>query len=471
MHEDICFTDAMGLAGLIRTRELSPFEAVGAHLERISALNPKLNAIIRVADDVLNQARESERALARGGVCGPLHGVPFTCKDSFDVAHFPTACGSRLFKHHVAREDASSIARLKRAGGIFLGKTNTPEFTLWWETDNSLFGRTNNPWNVDLIPGGSSGGEAAALATGLTPLGLGSDVGGSLRMPAHYCGVVGFKPTHGRVPLTGLHPDVLLRTMHVGPLARTVRDAALALHIISGVDGIDPWCVPIAPPAVPASDPAIRLRVGWLADGALAPVDPEVRNVVEQAADSLRLMGCHVEHVALPILEETDALAIPAVTGSLETGYYFEPVIRGRESELSPLMQRRLTAPWPDVRQYCKCMADWETLRRGMTEYFNAYDLLLCPTMPLAAYPHGLKELHIDGQTIKARQKLITVNPWNLTGSPAMSVPFGLTSNGLPVGVQLVGRHFREEDVIGAAMALEEASNVRGIRPPVSAYG
>lgn len=470
MQEDICFADATELACHIRNRKVSPVEVVESYLKRISSLNPKLNAIVTMADDILDQARKSEEAVMRGEICGPLHGVPFTCKDSFDVAGFRTTCGSKLFEHRVAREDATSTARLKRAGGIFLGKTNTPEFTLWWETDNSLFGRSNNPWNLDLIPGGSSGGEAAALATGLTALGLGSDVGGSLRMPAHYCGVVGFKPTHGRVPLTGLHPDVLLRTMHVGPLSRTVRDAALALHVMSGADGIDPWCIPIDPPAVPPATSNLHLRVGWLADGAFAPVDPEVRNVVEQAADSLRLTGCDVAHVSLPVLEETDALAIPAVTGSLEAGYYFEPIIRGREAELSPLMQRRLTAPWPDVRQYCKCMADWETLRRGMTEYFNKYDLLLCPTMPLAAYPHGLKELHIDGQTIKARQKLITVNPWNLTGSPAMSVPFGLTSNGLPVGVQLIGRHFREEDLIRAAMALEEASNVRGIRPPVSAY-
>ncbi len=468
MHENICFTDATELAGLIRNRKLSPVEVVSAHLERISAINPKLNAIVTMADDALENARASEQAVMRGDACGPLHGVPFTCKDSFDVAGVRTTCGSKLFDHRVSDIDATAVARLKGAGAIFLGKTNTPEFTLWWETDNSVFGRTSNPWDLSLIPGGSSGGEAAALATGLTPLGLGSDVGGSLRMPAHYCGVVGFKPTHGRVPLTGLLPDVLLRTMHVGPLTRTVRDAALALHVMSGVDDIDPWCFPMDPPALPETKTPLRLRVGWLADGVFAPVDPEVQTVVEKAAERLRLAGCAVEHISLPVLQETNALDIPAITGSLETGYYFEPIVRGRESELSPVIQRRLAAPWPDVRHYCKCMADWETLRRGMAAYFRTYDLLLCPTMPLPAYPHGRKELHIDGQTIKARQKLICVNPWNLTGSPAMSVPFGFSSNGLPIGVQLVGRHFREEDVIQAAMALEEASDVRDIHPPLS---
>jgi len=469
MHEDICFADATELARRIRGKELSPVDVVTAHLERISAINPKLNAIVTLADDALDKARDAEQSLMKGEVSGPLHGVPFTCKDSFDTAGVRTTCGSKLFEHRIPTTDATAVARIKDAGGILLGKTNTPEFTLWWETDNRVFGRTNNPWNPETIPGGSSGGEAAALVTGLSALGVGSDVGGSLRMPAHYCGVVGFKPTHGRVPLSGLFPEVLPRTMHVGPLARTVRDAALALHVMSGPDGIDPWCVPVEPPAIPerASTP-MKLHVGWLADGVFAPVDPEVRAVVEKAAEALRLAGCDVEHVSLPVIEETEALAIPAITGTPESQHYFAPMTRGREFELSPIMARRLAGPWPTMRTYCKCMADWETLSRGMMAYFNTYDLLLCPTLPAPAYPHGLRELTIDGTTIKARQKLVTVVPWNLTGSPAISVAFGLSSAGLPIGVQLVGRHFEERTVLQAAMALEEASDVRSIKPPVA---
>ena len=469
MHEDICFADATELARRIRDKEVSPVEVVTAYLERISAINPKVNAIVTLADDALDKARDAEQALAKGHACGPLHGVPFTCKDSFDAAGVRTTCGSKLFEHRIAEHDATAVARMKRAGGIFLGKTNTPEFTLWWETDNRVFGRTNNPWNPDLIAGGSSGGEAAALVSGLTALSIGSDVGGSIRMPAHYCGVVGFKPTHGRVPLTGLFPDVLLRMMHVGPLARTVRDAALALQVMSGPDGTDQWCVPVEQPAIPlpGAQP-LTFRVGWLADGVFSPVDPDVRAVVEKAADAMRIAGCEVEHVSLPVITRTEALAIPGITGTPETAHYFAPIIRGREYELSPIMARRLAGPWPDIREYTRHMAHWEALRRSMMAYFSTFDLLLCPTMPTPAYPHGQRELTIDGQSIKARRKLVTVVPWNLTGSPALSLPFGMSSDGLPIGVQLVGRHFEEATVLRAAMALEEASPVRGTRPPLA---
>jgi len=470
MHEDICFADATELARRIRHRELSPVEVMRAHLERISAINPKLNAVVTLADDAMDKARDAEQAIVKGEVSGPLHGVPFTCKDSFDTAGVRTTRGSKLFEHRIAERDATAVARIKDAGGILLGKTNTPEFTLWWETDNRVFGRTNNPWNPDLIPGGSSGGEAAALVTGLSALGVGSDVGGSIRMPAHYCGVVGFKPTHGRVPLTGLFPEVLLRTMHVGPLARTVRDAALAVQVMSGPDGVDPWCVPVEPLGMPGHATApLRLHVGWLADGVFAPVDPEVRAVVEKAANALRLAGCSVEHVTLPVLEETEALAIPGITGTPEAVHYFAPMTRGWEYDLSAVMARRLSGPWPNLREYARRMADWETLRRGMMAYFSTYDLLLCPTLPTPAYPHGLRELTIDNTTIKARRKLVTVVPWNLTGSPALALPFGLSADGLPIGVQLVGRHFEESVVLQAAMALEEASPVRGKRPQLAA--
>ena len=469
MHEDICFADATELARRIRARELSPVEVVQAHLERIDAINPKLNAIVTLAGDALDQAHAAEQALTKNAQVGPLHGVPFTCKDSLDVTAVRTTHGSKLFEHHVAERDAVAIARLKQAGAIFLGKTNTPEFTLWWETDNRVFGRTNNPWNPDMIAGGSSGGEAAALATGLTPLGVGSDVGGSLRMPAHYCGVVGFKPTHGRVPLTGLFPEVLLRMMHVGPLARTVRDAALALRLMCGPDGADPWCVPVDLPELPeGSERPLRLRVGWLADGTFAPVDPEVRTVVEKAANSLAQSGCDVEHVQLSILRETEADAIPGIVGTPESSYYFERYTRGWEFELSPIMGRRLAGPWPTMREYTRHMADWDALNKGMMEYFRTYDLLLCPTLPTPAYPHGQREITVDGWTIKARHKIKTVVPWNLTGSPALSLPYGMSTSGLPIGVQLVGRHFDETTVLRAALALEESSEIRGLRPPLA---
>ncbi|MFC2008614.1 amidase [Chloroflexota bacterium] len=468
MNEDICFADATELARRIRDKQVSPVEVMNAHLERISAINPKLNAVVAIADDALDKAREAEQALMKGEDVGPLHGVPFTCKDAFDVAGVLATRGSKLFEHHIAETDATSVARLKHAGGIFLAKTNVPEFVLWWETDNRVFGRTNNPWNTDLTPGGSSGGEAAAIATGASPLGIGSDLGGSIRMPSHYCGVVGLKPTHGRVPLTGHWPQALLRANHVGPMARTVRDISLALRLMSGPDGVDHNCIPVEPPVTPESAATpLKLRVGWLADGAFAPVDPEVRAVVQKAAASLRSAGCAVEHVDLPVLAENPGPAVSGPVWGLETGYYFEPFVKGRESELYPFMKQRLANPWPDVREYLKALERWEAIRHAMTAYFREYDLLLCPTVSIPAYAHGLTELTIDGTAVLGRQVLNSTLPFNLTGSPALSLPFGMNADGLPIGVQIVGRHFDENTVLRAALALEEVSEVRDLHPPL----
>jgi len=468
MNDDICFADATELARRIRDRQLSPVEVVNAHMERISAVNPTLNAVVTMADDALDRAREAEKALLKGEPVGPLHGVPFTSKDAFDVAGARTTRGSKLFEQHEAGSDATSVARLTDAGGIFLAKTNVPEFIFWWETDNRVFGRTNNPWNTARTPGGSSGGEAAAIAAGASPLGIGSDLGGSIRMPSHYCGIVGLKPTHGRVPFTGHWPQTLLRANHAGPMARTVRDIGLALRIMSGPDGVDFWCVPVAAPVIPEPAPTpLKLRVGWLADGAFAPVDPEVAAVVEKAAVSLQSAGCVVEHVELPMLAENPGSAVSGPVWGLESGYYFEPYVMGRESELSPFMKQRLANPWPDVREYLKALKRWEAIRRAMTVYFHEYDLLLCPTVSLPAFTHGLPELTIDGTTVLARQTLNTTLPWNLTGSPAMSLPFGMSTDGLPIGVQIVGRHFDENTVLRAGLALEQVSAVRDLHPPL----
>src|ERR671925_227613 len=252
MYEDICYLDATELAAQIRAKAISPIEVVQAHLERIDAINPKLNAIVTMIEGAQERAREAEAAVLRGDHLGPLHGVPFTIKDCVDTAGIRTTRGSRLFANHVPTADATVVTRLQAAGGIPLGKTNLPEFALWWETSNHVFGRTVNPWNTERTTGGSSGGEAAAIAAGLSPLGIGSDVGGSIRAPAHYCGIVGLKATHGRIPLTGHWPENLLRFMHVGPMARTVRDVALALTVMTGPDGQDWYAMPVPAPDITA---------------------------------------------------------------------------------------------------------------------------------------------------------------------------------------------------------------------------
>jgi aspartyl-tRNA(Asn)/glutamyl-tRNA(Gln) amidotransferase subunit A len=468
MSQDICYADATELAARIRSKAVSPVEVVSAHLERIADVNPRINAIVALVDGAMERAQQAELAVMRGESWGPLHEVPFTIKDCIDTEGTRTTRGSKLFEGYIPNADATVVTRLKQAGGILMAKTNLPEFALWWETDNLVFGRTVNPWNPERTSGGSSGGEAAALAAGLSPLGIGSDVGGSIRAPAHHCGVVGLKATHGRVPLTGHWPETLLRAMHVGPMARTVRDVALALSVVSGPDAADPYAVP-----VPLQSRSKRerlpsgLRVGWDSGRAFGPVEPEVKETVARAATALAEVGCDVEEVSLPGLEGTDTQALSLAVYSAEAGHYLQPIVSGREDELSPNIQRRLALPLPTFPEYLSAKEDWEKLRRDTADYFSRYDLLLCPCVPLPAHAHNVTELTIAGETVTARNSLGATIPWDLTGSPAISVPFGWSADGLPIGVQIVGRHFDEATVLEAAEALESAHDSANRRPPV----
>ncbi len=467
-HAELCYLDATEMARRIRARELSPVEVTRAHLERISAVNPALNAIVTPNERAIDEAREAEAALMRGELRGPLHGVPITIKDCFDTAGVRTTRGSKLFTDHVPSADATTVTRLRQAGGIFLGKTNMPEFALWWESDNLVFGRTRNPWNAERIAGGSTGGEGAALAAGLTALGLGSDVGGSIRHPAHCCGVVGLKPTHGRVPLTGHWPATLLRMMHAGPLARSVRDLALGLRVLAGPDGRDPYAVPVPLPALPeapATLPALRVGVTW--DGGAAPVDPQVRAVVERAAGRLAELGCRVEPARIPALDENDWNALTMTLYAAEAGPYLDAVIGGRMGDLHPALQRRLSVKVRALEDYTAVLAQCDRLKHDVLEFFGRYDLLLGPCSPTPPHAPGLTELVVGGKTVPARHALRATLPWDITGSPALALGFGWSADRLPIAVQLVGRHYDEATVLAVGLALESASEVLGRRPPL----
>ena len=468
MSEEICYAAATELAERIRTRSLSPVEVIQAHLDRIEAVNPRLNAIVTRVDGGVERAREAEAATMRGESWGPLHGVPFTIKDCVDTDGVRTTRGSRLFQGYVPQSDATVVRRLKEAGGILIGKTNTPEFALGWETDNLLFGRTENPWKVGRTPGGSSGGEAVAIGAGLSPLGVGSDLGGSIRQPAHYCGIVGLKATHGRVPLTGHWPEFLPRFMHVGPLARSVRDLALALSVLAGPDGLDPYAMPV--PVLQPGDlgaPLPRWRVGWCAEGPFAPVATEVQRTVAKAASAMEDLGCRVEPVSLADWEQWPAQSISMTIYTAESGLYLEPIIGGREDDLAPMLRRRLEVPQPSMREYLEASAKCELLRQDMARFFTRYDLLLCPVGLVPAHPHDPIELNVEGQMVPGRFALRATLPFNLTGSPAISVPFGWSSDGLPIGVQLVARHFDEATLLHAASALEALQRGNQRRPQV----
>src|SRR5215813_3996297 len=304
MTDNVVKMDATRIAELIAKRELSPVEVMQAHLDRIAAVNPKLNAIVALADGALNAAKKAEAAVTSDARLGPLHGVPFTVKDGIDTAGVLTQRGSPIFKGRVPDTDATVVARLKAAGAILIAKTNPPEFSYSIETDNLLTGQTNNPWNLDYTPGGSSGGESAAIAAGMSPLGVGSDLSISVRGPAAHTGVVGFKATHGRVPMTGHWPRVPRRFWHIGPIARSVRDVGLAYSLLAGPDGADGFSTASLRLDAGAGIAENRpLRVGWLAaPGFFGPIDPEVVATVKAAAQALAGTNCQVEEVRLPVL-------------------------------------------------------------------------------------------------------------------------------------------------------------------------
>ena len=459
MSEDLLTLDAVGLAEGIRDRRFSPVEALTACLERIDALNPKLNAVVTMVDGAMERSRQAEAATMRGESWGPLHGVPFTIKDCIDTAGIRTTGGSLIFADNVPDENATVVTRLLDAGGVMMAKTNLPEFALWWETGNRIFGTTNNPWDESRTTGGSSGGEAAAVSSGMSPLGIGSDVGGSIRQPASHCGLVGLKATHGRIPLTGHWPDVLLRYMHVGPLTRTVRDSALALSILSGADGADPYALRVPPPDIDVDGPLGELRIGWFAEGPFAPVAAEVQETVARAATAFEALGHRVDEVSLDSWNELSGQAISDAVYAAEGRHWLAPLVDGKEDLLAPTITRRLSAPAPSMEVYQEALAACELLRQDTAALFTTHDLLLCPTTPLPAHPHDSARLVIDGQEVVGRNALRATIPFDLTGSPAVSVPFGRSSDGLPIGVQIVGRHLDEETVLKAAAALEGAGD------------
>jgi len=471
MSADLCWTSGRELAGLIRRKAVSPVEAVDAVLERIGRVNPTVNAYCTVTAEAAREAaRAAERAAARGGTPGPLHGVPYSLKDLTPARGVRTTMGSKIFEHWVPEEDAALVERLRAAGAILVGKTNTPEFGCKPFTDNKIFGATRNPWALDRSAGGSSGGAAAAVASGLGPLAEGSDLAGSIRHPAAWCGVVGFKPSQGRIPR---YPNAAgWNAMSTnGPITRTVADAALMFSVMTGPDPRDPLALPhTGEDWNRLTDGAqVRgLRAAWTPDlGGAAAVDRGVSAVCEAAAKRFAELGARVEPASPEVGSITEPfLALNAAVRIATVGKYLD---KWRD-QMDPILVRRLelghTLTPADIgRAEVERTAYHQRLRR----FFERYDLLLLPATAVAATPLGaLMPSEIAGRPIRQHiDMLLPTFAFNFSAYPAITVPCGVTDEGLPVGLQIVAGWQQDARVLTAAAAYEIAFPWTDRRPPV----
>jgi aspartyl-tRNA(Asn)/glutamyl-tRNA(Gln) amidotransferase subunit A len=467
--KDLPWLPALELAGLIRNKTVSPVEAVDAVLAQIERLNPRLNAFCTVtAEDAREAASAAEVAVMTGEPLPPLHGVPFSVKDVVFTRRVLTTGGSRLFADHVPEEDAVVVERLKGAGAILIGKTNTPEFGHKGVTDNPLFGITRNPWNPELTPGGSSGGAGAAVAAGLGPLAVGTDAGGSIRIPASFCGIYGLKPSFGRVPSYPKFPGWYGVSVS-GPMTRTVRDAALMLDVIAGPDDRDRHSLPADAGGsyLAACDAGIAgLSVAWSLDLGYARVDPEVEELCRDAAERFETLGCHVE-VVTPSWEDPEEIF--RVMGAAEMyAAWGQAMVEGEnrlDRTFTALLRFGRTI---SIEAYLDAARRREDLWTDVQRFLARFDLLITPTVgvpPFAVDRPGVKE--INGQAISPLGWLPFTFPFNLTGQPAATVPVGFTDAGLPVGLQIVGRRHGERTVLAASAAFETAAPWVTRRPPV----
>jgi aspartyl-tRNA(Asn)/glutamyl-tRNA(Gln) amidotransferase subunit A len=458
---DLCFTPAVELADLIRRRALSPVEIIRAVLERIERLNERLGAYVLVhAERALEGARQAEHEVMAGRPLGLLHGVPVSIKDNLWTAGERTTFGSRLFADFVPPEDAPSVARLRAAGAIFVGRTNMPEFAWRGSTDNPLFGESRNPWDLTRTPGGSTGGGAAAVAAGLGPIALGSDGAGSIRIPASFCGLVGLKPTFGRVPMYPAAGGNEL-VAHVCPLTRTVRDAALMMSAIARYDRRDPFALPddgvdylaACDQRLVGTRGGARVRVAWSMDLGFAPVDAETREIAAAAARAFAEVGLEVEE-ASPDLGDPSSILRTLYGGAQAGAHAARPPEQKAQMDPELVAYAEASARFTVV-DHLKALAARQAMVDALRRFFERYDLLLTPTICLPAFPLGLVgPREVDGHEVTHLGWTLCY-PFNYSGQPAVSIPAGWTSTGLPVGLQIVGRRLEDALVLRAAAAFE----------------
>jgi Asp-tRNA(Asn)/Glu-tRNA(Gln) amidotransferase A subunit family amidase len=462
---DVILQPATRQLELLRSGALSIGELAEAHIAQIERLNPRLNAFADFdADRVRTQAAQMQ---ASKEPRGPLFGLPVTVKSSIATEGHKCEIGSLLNKGDIPREDAVVVARLRAAGALILGTTNCPEFLMAYETDNLLHGRTSNPWDLSRTPGGSSGGESAAIAAGMSAAGLGSDSGGSVRVPAHFTGICSLKPTPGRIPGIGhlppcVGPFSVLGA--IGPMARTIDDVALLFRTLSGQDPGDP----VSPPIAPRSPSAQHLRsdtVGFFEDDGLVPVTPETRAAVNAAAHALREAGFRVEPFRPRTLELLRKLWR---TFFVQCGaIFYASAIQGKRQHLSPIFTEFLAIAESisplTATELLNAWAELDTLRAKTLEELRDYSVLLCPVASIPAFRHGERTWIIDGQGVDYLDAVRHTQWFNTLAAPAAVVPVGRSPEGLPIGVQIAARPFEDEIALGVAAIVDRAF---GYRPP-----
>lgn len=477
---DLVFRTATELAKIIREQTASAVEVLEAHLAHITSHNPTLNAIVTLNEEAARRrAQEADAALAQGEVWGPLHGVPVTIKDAFETAGLRTTSGFEPLADYIPQQDATVVARLRAAGTILLGKTNMPTLALDVQSDNPVFGRANNPWNVACTPGGSTGGGAASVAAGLSPLEIGSDIGGSVRIPAHFCGVFGLKTSEHLISMAGHIPETPgaprgVRHMGVaGPLARSVEDLRLALSLLAGEDGRT-WEVPPVPLAPTAKRSLADCRLAWTDDFGGAPLARDARAMLETTVERLAQAGCHVERLNPPGFDFEVAWQAWGELLGAEVGAGMDRLPRFMTSMQFRMMPDRSILKKSFIRglhmnmhQHAQVLTRRDGLISKLEDFLSGWDAWLCPVTAGPAFAHCKMghPIEIDGQP----QSYHTTNVgytavFNITGSPVVVLPAGRSSAGLPLGIQVVGRRWRDMELLAVAEAIADVTG--SFQPP-----
>lgn len=469
---EITRQSAVKQLALLREGKISPLELAEEHIRAIERMNPRLNAIVDFdADRVREQARALTRErMAPSAPRRPLFGLPVTVKSSIATAGLRCEIGSLLRKGEVTQEDAVVVARLRRAGANILGTTNCPEFLMAYETDNRLYGQTKNPWDLEYTPGGSSGGEAAAIASGMSAAGLGSDSGGSVRTPAHFTGICALKPTPGRIPAAGhlppcVGPFSILGA--IGPMARTMEDISLLFHALAGQDMTDPISAPIAARTMDASE-LKQIPIGYFEDDGLVPVTAETRLAVRAAVTALEKQGFHVRPFRPTALEAARKLWWKFFVRS--GAMFLEPLLRGHREQLSPVLLDFLSIahrePTLSGEELLQAWAECDQVRSQLLAEMQEFPVLLCPVCAIPAFRHGERSWNIDGQSVAYLDAMRYTQWFNLLAAPAAVVPVGKSPEGLPIGVQVVARPFEDEIAMAIAGVIEEQFGF--VPPPIT---